>query len=83
MVSKSNTRSSRANNQLSLDALPATLHDAQVLTIGQWSQLAGLSTRTAKRLFKAGAGPQRVQLSTNRVGITVAAHKAWLEARTR
>jgi predicted DNA-binding transcriptional regulator AlpA len=88
MVPRSKSRSSRAprrNKQPSLDRqpLPATLHDAQVLTIRQWSQLAGISPRTAKRLFKAGGGPQRVQLSSNRTGVTLAAHKAWLESRTR
>jgi predicted DNA-binding transcriptional regulator AlpA len=76
-------RASRRNKQPSFDALPATAHDAQVMTTAQWSQLAGISPRTAKRLFKAGHGPQRVRLSTNRTGITLAAHKAWLESRTR
>jgi predicted DNA-binding transcriptional regulator AlpA len=62
---------------------PVELNDYQVLTVRQWSQLVGISTRTAKRRFKAGDGPQRVQLSANRVGVTVAAHKAWLQARAR
>jgi len=88
MVFKSESRSRAPRNKRpSPDAqpLPAALHDhdARVLTIRQWSQLAGFSTRTAKRLFKAGGGPQRVQLSTNRVGVTLATHKAWVEARTR
>jgi predicted DNA-binding transcriptional regulator AlpA len=65
--------------------IPAALrdHDARVLNVRQWSQLAGFSTRTAKRLFKSGDGPQVVQLSAHRVGVTLAAHKAWVEARTR
>jgi hypothetical protein len=54
-----------------------------VLTVRQWSQLANISARTAKRLFKAGDGPQRVRLSTNRTGVTIAAHKAWLQSRAR
>jgi len=88
MVFKSESRSRAFRNKQSFpDAqpLPAALHDhdARVLTIKQWSQLVGFSTRTAKRLFKAGDGPQRVQLSTNRTGITLAGHKAWIEARTR
>jgi predicted DNA-binding transcriptional regulator AlpA len=85
MAPRSKSRSSRAfhrDKQPSFD-LPATAHDAQVLTTRQWSQLAGISARTAKRLFKTGDGPQRVRLSTNRTGITIAAHKAWLESRTR
>jgi len=88
MVSKSKSRSrAPRDKQPSPDAppiqaiLPATTHDAQVLTIKQWSQLNGFSTRTAKRHFKAGTGPQRGQLSPGRVGITVAAHKAWLQRR--
>ena len=58
-------------------------HDARVLNVRQWSQLAGFSTRTAKRLFKSGNGPQVVQLSAQRVGVTLGAHRAWLAARTR
>jgi len=86
MISKPKSRTPR-DKQPSPHAqlLPAALHDhdARVLTVRQWSQLAGFSTRTAKRHFKAGTGPQCVQLSANRVGVTLAAHKAWLAARTR
>jgi predicted DNA-binding transcriptional regulator AlpA len=97
MVSKSKSRSRahHRNKQPSPDLelgnsvlsnsqpLPANAHDAQVLTIRQWSQLANISTRTAKRLFKSGTGPARVRLSPGRVGISVAAHKAWLEKCAR
>jgi predicted DNA-binding transcriptional regulator AlpA len=64
--------------------LPAALHDhdARVLTVAQWAGLCGFSVRTAKRLLARGDGPPRVRLSAGRVGITVAAHKAWLEKRS-
>jgi predicted DNA-binding transcriptional regulator AlpA len=81
MSPRSKSRSSRA--PLAPQPFPVELNDAQVLTVKQWSALAGISTRTAKRRFKAGDGPQLVQLSTNRVGVTVAAHKAWLERQAR
>jgi predicted DNA-binding transcriptional regulator AlpA len=65
--------------------LPAALHDhdARVLSIRQWAELCGFSTRTAKRLLAEGDGPRHVQLSAGRVGITVADHRAWLETRER
>jgi predicted DNA-binding transcriptional regulator AlpA len=81
MVPRSKSRASRA--PLNIQPFPVELNDAQVLTVKQWSALVGISTRTAKRRIKANDGPRLVQLSTNRVGITVGAHKAWLEARAR
>jgi len=82
--SKSRSRATSKHKQPSFHAQPLPpLNDCQVLTTREWSQLANISVRTAKRLFAANAGPQRVQLSSNRCGVTVAAHKAWLEARTR
>jgi len=80
-MSRSSKRSRATSKQV--QPLPATLHDAQVLSIREWSQLANISTRTAKRLFVAGAGPKRVQLSSNRCGVTIAAHRQWLAARER
>jgi hypothetical protein len=88
-MARSKSRSTRAPHRSDKQPppapppIPANLNDAQVLTVRQWSQLANISPRTAKRLFKAGDGPQRVRLSTNRTGVTVAAHKAWLESRTQ
>jgi predicted DNA-binding transcriptional regulator AlpA len=65
--------------------LPAALHDhdARVLSVRQWAELTGISTRTAKRLLAEGDGPRRVQLSAGRVGIPLGAHRAWLQARER
>jgi predicted DNA-binding transcriptional regulator AlpA len=65
--------------------LPAALHDhdARVLTVAQWAELTGISTRTAKRLLARGDGPRRVKLSANRIGIPLGAHRAWLQARER
>jgi len=68
-----------------LPPLPDALrdHNSRVLTLNQWAEIAGISVRTAKRLFALGDGPRRVQLSAGRVGITVKDHMAWLETRTR
>jgi len=62
---------------------PPTLLDAQVLRLREWAELAGVSMRTARRILASGTGPRIVQLSSKRVGISVAAHKQWLAARER
>jgi hypothetical protein len=64
-------------------ALPAILHDSQILTVRQWCALGGFSPRTGARILKSGSGPVVTQLSDKRVGIAVAAHKAWIAARAR
>jgi hypothetical protein len=64
-------------------ALPATLHDWQVLTVPQWCALANFSLRTGRRILASGTGPQVIQLSDKRIGITVAADRAWKAARAR
>jgi len=64
-------------------ALPATLNDYQVLRFPEWCALAGISTRTGRRLLAAGTGPAVVQLSSRRVGVSIAAHRQWLQRRER
>jgi len=63
-------------------ALPA-LSDFQVLRFNEWCALAGISTRTGRRLLTAGTGPAIVRLSSKRMGVTVASHRAWLASRER
>jgi predicted DNA-binding transcriptional regulator AlpA len=64
-----------------IPALPAILHDSQVLRLREWAALANVSMRTARRLLADGDGPKVVRLSSRRVGITIASHKAWIAAR--
>ena len=70
-------------HQSALNAPPPTLLDAQVLRLREWAELAGVSMRTARRILASGTGPRIVQLSSKRVGISVAAHKQRLAARER
>jgi len=80
--SKRSRATSAKQPSLDLQSLPP-LNDCQVLTTRQWSQLACISTRTAKRLLKDGHGPAIVRLSDKRIGISVGAHRAWLASRER
>jgi len=73
----------REQRKQQLDALPATLHDAQVLTFRQWAALNALGERTARRLLHNGNGPAVVRLSAKRIGVTVAADRAWKAGRVR
>jgi len=62
--------------------LPA-LSDFRVLRFAEWCALAGISTRTGRRLLVAGTRPTIVRLSSKRMGVTVGAHRAWLASRER
>jgi predicted DNA-binding transcriptional regulator AlpA len=59
------------------------LDDQRVMTLRQWSEVNGFSIFTGRRLIKAGQGPKILQLSPRRIGITVAANRAWQQARER
>jgi hypothetical protein len=74
-------RSSRP--QHNTPALPATLHDNQVLTFKQWIALNNISARTGRRILAAPDAPIVTQLSARRVGITVANNRAWQQSRER
>ena len=82
-MSRSSKRSRASKHKQSTFGPQLPLSDHQVLTVRQWSQLANISVRTAKRLFQNNLGPKRVQLSSNRCGVTIAAHKEWLASRER
>jgi hypothetical protein len=57
--------------------------DSQVLTFHEWCRLGRFSARTGRRILNSGSGPVVVQLSAKRIGITVAADKAWKASRKR
>jgi uncharacterized Rossmann fold enzyme len=69
--------------KLRLELLPATLNDNQVLTFKEWCAVNALSERNGRRIFAGGDGPATTQLSPKRVGVTVAADKAWKASRER
>ena len=52
-----------------------------VLSLAEFSQLAGFTLRTLHRLLAAGEGPPTVRLSPRRVGILEQDAEAWLRAR--
>jgi hypothetical protein len=61
---------------------PPLLSDHQVLTFPQWCALCAISQRTGRRLIASGR-VKVVQLSSQRIGISVAAHRAFLQASER
>jgi hypothetical protein len=65
-----------------LDGL-LTLSDDQVLDFYSWCQLNRISERTGRRILASPDGPQTVQLSPRRVGVTVRANREWQHARER
>jgi predicted DNA-binding transcriptional regulator AlpA len=63
--------------------LPTTLDSQRVLSFKQWCDLNNLSLATGHRLLDSGKGPEIIRLSPRRIGVTVAANRAWQEARTK
>ena len=61
----------------------SSFSDQQVLRFGDWCRLNGLSERTGRRIFAGPNGPVVTKLSTKIFGITIAANRAWQEARSR
>jgi hypothetical protein len=59
------------------------LLDSQVLTFHEWCRLGRFSERTGRRILNSGSGPVVTQLSAKRIGITVAADRAWKASRER
>jgi hypothetical protein len=66
-----------------LDALPAVLHDTQVLTFGEWCALNRISERNGRRILAKPGGPTVTWLSARRQGITVLANRQWQQSRER
>jgi predicted DNA-binding transcriptional regulator AlpA len=55
----------------------------RILSVKQWCALLGISLATGKRILRSGNGPKVVRISAKRIGIRLADHLRWLEARTR
>ena len=82
-VSRSRRAPQRKRQPAAIPALPASLHDNQVLTFRQWCGLNGISTRTGRRILAAPGGPIVTRLSPRRFGITVANNRRWQQSRER
>jgi hypothetical protein len=57
--------------------------DSRVLTFAEWCALNSIGLRTGRRILRSGTGPTVTQLSARRVGITIAADRAWKAGRER
>lgn len=57
------------------------MEDDRVLTFAQWCEINSFSRKTGERIIKAGKGPQFIQLSERRKGVTVGANRAWQASR--
>jgi hypothetical protein len=64
-----------------IDAPLNLTHDNQVLTFIEWCRLNRLSERTARRILSGPDGPTITKLSAKRIGITIAANRAWQKSR--
>jgi hypothetical protein len=71
------------NKSVTLDAPLNPLHDDQVLTFDEWCRLNRISERTGHRIIDSGQGPVITDLSTRRIGITVANNRRWQASRAR
>ena len=54
----------------------------RMLSFPEWCKLNNLSPATG-RIISAGTGPNVVQLSPRRIGITVGDNRAWRTSKTR
>jgi hypothetical protein len=77
--SRRKRRRAKQRRPSSLDQPLSMLLDSQYLSFFEWC----FSERTDRRILKSGRGPRVVQLSTQRIGITVEANRAWQQSRER
>jgi hypothetical protein len=77
------TKTPMRERVLALDAPLTSLADDQVLSFVEWCRLNRISERTGRRILASPGGPQTVQLSPRRVGVTVRANRTWQRACER
>jgi hypothetical protein len=56
------------------------LVDYRVLSLLEFSEVAGVSVATLRRLIKAGRGPRVTWMSSRRCGIRIRHGREWLDA---
>jgi hypothetical protein len=57
--------------------------DDQVLTFLEWCLVNSISPATGRRIKKSGNGPEFIQLSERRLGVTMGANRKWRAGRAR
>lgn len=57
------------------------LDDDVVMSVSAWAEMNNLALVTARRLIANGQGPEIIQLSPNRLGITRRADREWKRRR--
>src|SRR5262245_32977045 len=72
-------RKRRAAERLRVFEQMRNMPDDAVMTVGEWTSLNSLSARAARRILHGDNGPAVVQLTPQRVGITVKANREWQE----
>jgi predicted DNA-binding transcriptional regulator AlpA len=57
------------------------MDDDRVMSFDDWCNLNGFSRSTGQRLVASGEGPQFIQLSAKRKGVTVGENRRWQKSR--
>jgi hypothetical protein len=57
------------------------MDDDRVMSFDDWCKLNGFSRSTGQRLIASGKGPQFIQLSEKRKGVTVGENRRWQKSR--
>jgi hypothetical protein len=55
--------------------------DDRVMSFDDWCKLNGFSRSTGQRLIASGKGPQFIQLSEKRKGVTIGENRRWQQSR--
>jgi predicted DNA-binding transcriptional regulator AlpA len=55
--------------------------DDRVMSFDDWCKLNGFSRSTGQRIIASGQGPQFIQLSEKRKGVTVGENRRWQQSR--
>jgi hypothetical protein len=57
------------------------MEDDRVMSFDDWCKLNRFSRSTGQRIIAAGNGPQFIQLSERRKGVTVGENRRWQQSR--
>jgi predicted DNA-binding transcriptional regulator AlpA len=57
------------------------MDDDRVMSFDDWCNLNGFSRSTGQRLVASGNGPQFIQLSEKRKGVTIGENRRWQQSR--
>jgi hypothetical protein len=61
--------------------MEANVDDDRVMSFDDWCKLNNFSRSTGQRIIGAGKGPQFIQLSEKRKGVTVGENRRWQQSR--